>query len=101
MRHEASWRHPVCAFEDARRVASVQAEVRGCGALAEEERNMELAIAASNIDQYKTWGELPDDLKNLITKKIVSSRSPPSTLPSTCTSTVPVQEPGPHRLLAL
>ena len=43
---------------------------------------MDLAIAASNIDQYKTWGELPDDLKNLITKKIVSSRSPPSTLPS-------------------
>ena len=26
---------------------------------AEEERNMELAIAASDIDQYKTWGKLP------------------------------------------
>ena len=47
------------------RVASVQAE---------EERNMEFAIAASNIDQYKTWGKLPDDLKNLITKKIVEPK---------------------------
>ena len=53
------------------RVASVQAE---------EERNMEFAIAASNIDQYKTWGKLPDDLKNLITQKIVEPKSR-STLP--------------------
>ena len=35
---------------------------------------MEFAIAASNIDQYKTWGKLPDDLKNLITKKIVEPK---------------------------
>ena len=41
---------------------------------AEEERNMELAIAASNIDQYKIWGKLPDDLKNMITQKIVEPK---------------------------
>ena len=55
------------------RVASVQAE---------EERNMEFAITASNIDQYKTWGKLPDDLKNLITQKIVEPKSR-STFPTT------------------
>ena len=47
------------------RVASVQAE---------EERNMEFAIAASNIDQYTTWGKLPDDLKNMITQRIVEPK---------------------------
>ena len=41
------------------RVASVQAE---------EERNMEFAIAASNIDQYKTWGKLPNDLASVRTR---------------------------------
>ena len=37
---------------------------------------MELAIAASNIDQYTRLGrgELPDDLKNLVTKKIVEPK---------------------------
>ena len=47
------------------RVASVQAE---------EERSMELAITASNIDQHTTWGNLPEDLKNLITQKIVEPK---------------------------
>ena len=36
--------------------------------------SVELAIAASNIDQYKIWGKLPDDLKNMITQKIVEPK---------------------------
>ena len=49
-------------------------QVRVASVHAEEERNMELAIAASNIDQYKIWGKLPDDLKNMITQKIVEPK---------------------------
>ena len=59
------------------RVASVQAE---------EERNMEFAIAASNIDQYKTWGKLPDDLKNMITQKIVEPKPTVDFAKCMCTS---------------
>ena len=74
------------------RVASVQAE---------EERNMELAIAASNIDQYKTWGKLPDDLKNLITKKIVEPKPTVDFAKYMHEYLFKIQEPRPHRLLAL
>ena len=50
-----------------------QADARQASLAAAEDRDVALAVDASNLDQHPVFGALPDDLKNLI---VNSTRAP-------------------------